>query len=42
MDILSREFNRLGKEQFDPGAGKPIHKDLKEAMLEAKKKKGGR
>ena len=42
MEILGKEWDKIGKAQWDPQSGKPIHKDVKDGVLEMKKKKGGR
>ena len=38
MQHLEKAFNRDGKRQWGPTVPKPIHKDIKMAILDSKKR----
>ena len=39
MDLMANAFNREGKRQWDPPPPKPVHRDLKEALAVARRRR---
>ena len=41
LTILRSKWARIGKQQFDPTSGKPVHRDIKEGIQEMNRTKTG-
>ena len=39
MELMANAFNREGKRQWDPPPPKPVHRDLKEALAVARRRR---